>query len=99
MTRINLSAYLIPEINSKTRIKKLLYAALFFNDTSPINNLAAINHLHLLHQLYETVFITEAVYRELTNPNFSVAGATQVHTFDWIQIRTFSNRITTSPPG
>jgi predicted nucleic acid-binding protein len=39
------------------------------SDTSPINNLAAINHLHLLHQLYGTVFIPEAVYRELTDPN------------------------------
>ncbi|WAL61801.1 DUF3368 domain-containing protein [Thermocoleostomius sinensis] len=55
------------------------------SDTSPINNLAAINHLHLLNQLYGTVFIPEAVYRELTDPNFSVAGATEVQTFDWIQ--------------
>jgi predicted nucleic acid-binding protein len=35
------------------------------SDTSPINNLAAINQLHLLQQLYEIVFIPEAVYREL----------------------------------
>ncbi len=62
------------------------------SDTSPINNLAAINHLHLLHQLYGTVFIPEAVYRELTDPNFPVAGATEVQTFDWIQIRTVSDR-------
>jgi uncharacterized protein len=39
------------------------------SDTSPINNLAAINYLHLLH-LYGTVLIPEAVYRELTDPNF-----------------------------
>ena len=62
------------------------------SDTSPINNLAAINHLHLLHQLYGTVFIPEAVYRELTDPNFPVAGATEVQTFDWIQTRTISDR-------
>jgi hypothetical protein len=55
------------------------------SDTSPINNLAAINHLHLLHQLYGTVLIPEAVYRELTDPNFPVAGTTEVQTFDWIQ--------------
>jgi predicted nucleic acid-binding protein len=36
------------------------------SDTSPINNLAAINQLVLLQQLYETVIIPEAVYRELT---------------------------------
>lgn len=62
------------------------------SDTSPINNLAAINHLHLLHQLYGTVLIPEAVYRELTDPNFPVAGATEVQTFDWIQTRTVSDR-------
>lgn len=37
------------------------------SDTSPINNLAAINQLHLLQQLYEIVFIPEAVYRELVD--------------------------------
>ena len=62
------------------------------SDTSPINNLAAINQLHLLYQLYETVLIPEAVYRELTDPNFPVAGATEVQTLDWIQTRTVSDR-------
>ncbi|NEU79612.1 DUF3368 domain-containing protein [Nostoc sp. UIC 10630] len=55
------------------------------SDTSPINNFAAINHLHLLQQLYGTVLIPEAVYRELTDPNFPVAGAIEVQTFIWIQ--------------
>ena len=62
------------------------------SDTSLINNLAAINQLHLLRQLYETVLIPEAVYRELTNPSFSVAGATEVQTFDWIQTRGVNDR-------
>lgn len=62
------------------------------SDTSPINNLAAINHLHLLNQLYGTVFISEAVYRELTDPSFPVAGATEVQTLDWIQTRAISDR-------
>jgi hypothetical protein len=61
------------------------------SDTSAINNLAAINYLYLLHQLYGTVLIPEAVYRELTDPNFPVAGATEVQTFDWIQTRAVSN--------
>jgi predicted nucleic acid-binding protein len=56
-------------------------------DTSPINNLAAVNQLNLLHQLYGNVIIPEAVYRELTDPEFPVAGATEVQTFDWIQTR------------
>lgn len=62
------------------------------SDTSPINNLAAINQLDLLHQLYGTVVIPEAVYRELTDPDFLVAGATEVQTSDWIQTRSISDR-------
>ncbi len=62
------------------------------SDTSPINNLAAINQLYLIHQLYETVLIPEAVYRELTDPSFPVAGATEVQTLDWIQNRAVSDR-------
>jgi hypothetical protein len=44
------------------------------SDTSPINNLAAINYLHLLHQLYGTVLIPEAVYRELPTSRFLLQG-------------------------
>ncbi|MFN6478407.1 DUF3368 domain-containing protein [Nostoc sp. DedQUE07] len=62
------------------------------SDTSPINNLAAINHLHLLQQLYGTVLIPEAVYREVTDPNFPVAGAIEVQTFIWIQTRPVQDR-------
>lgn len=61
------------------------------SDTSPINNLAAINYPHLLHLLYRTVLIPEAVYPELTDPNFPVAGATEVQTCDWIQTRAVSD--------
>lgn len=62
------------------------------SDTSVINNLAAIEHLHLLNQLYGTVLIPEAVYRELTDPNFPVAGATEAQIWDWIQMSTVTNR-------
>lgn len=62
------------------------------SDTSPINNLAAINHLHLLQQLYGTVLIPEAVCRELSDPNFPVAGSTEVQTFDWIQTSSITDR-------
>lgn len=63
------------------------------SDTSPINNLAAINQLHLLQQLYEIVIIPEAVYRELTDPSFPVAGSTEVQTLPWIQTRSVSSTI------
>nr|WP_211176410.1 DUF3368 domain-containing protein [Brasilonema sp. UFV-L1] len=46
----------------------------------------------MLQQLYGTVIIPEAVYRELTEPDFPVAGATEVQTFDWIQTRQVINR-------
>jgi hypothetical protein len=69
------------------------------SDTSPINNLAAINHLYLLHQLYGMVLIPEAVYRELTDPNFPVAGATEVQTFDWIQTHAVSVLLRRYPQG
>lgn len=62
------------------------------SDTSPINNLAAIHHLHLLHELYGTILIPEAVYRELTDPNFPVAGATEVQTSGWIRTQALSDR-------
>jgi predicted nucleic acid-binding protein len=62
------------------------------SDTSPINNLAAIDQLHLLHELYGTVLIPEAVFQELTDLNFPVAGATEVQTYDWIQTRTVCDR-------
>ena len=55
------------------------------SDTSPINNLAAIQSLHLLHELYGTVLIPNAVYRELTEPDFPIAGAEEVQTLDWIR--------------
>lgn len=62
------------------------------SDTSPINNLAAIGQLYLLHQLYGTVLIPEAVYLELTEPSFLVAGGTEVQTLDWIQTRNVRDR-------
>lgn len=62
------------------------------SDTSPINNRAAINQLHLLHQLYGTVLIPEAVYRELTDPSFPVSGAAEVQTLAWIQTRSVTDR-------
>jgi len=65
---------------------------IIISDTSPINNLAAINHLHLLHELYGIVLIPDSVYRELTDPNFPVSGAIEVQTFNWIQVRVVSDR-------
>ncbi|NES69834.1 MAG: DUF3368 domain-containing protein, partial [Okeania sp. SIO2D1] len=63
------------------------------SDTSAINNLASINQLNLLNQLYGNVIIPTAVYKELTETTFPVAGATEVQTYSWISIRSVSNQV------
>ncbi len=47
------------------------------SDTSIITNLAAIQHLQLLPQLYNQVIIPEAVYRELTDIDPPVPGSVE----------------------
>jgi len=61
------------------------------SNTSPITNLAAINQLHLLQQLYGSIIIPEAVYRELTDLDSPVPGTTEVQTYDWIEMRQVEN--------
>lgn len=61
------------------------------SDTSPINNLAAIGQLQLLGQLYETVIIPEAVYKELLGPP-AESGAREVEAYDWIQVQSVADR-------
>lgn len=39
---------------------------LIVSDTSPIINLAQIQHLHLLPDLFDEVIIPEAVFKEIT---------------------------------
>lgn len=44
------------------------------SDTSAITNLAAIEHLHLLPQLYSQVTVPEAVYQEFADIDPPVPG-------------------------
>ena len=55
------------------------------SDTSPITNLAAIEHLYLLQQLYGSIVIPTAVYDELVNPGKPVPGQQEVQQLIWIQ--------------
>jgi uncharacterized protein len=55
------------------------------SDTSLITNLAAIDHLDLLQQLYTTIIIPLAVYNEMVAVDKIVPGAFEIQTFDWIQ--------------
>ncbi len=56
------------------------------SDTSPITNLAAINQLDLLRQLYKTIIIPVAVYAEMVAAGKEVPGAVEVQTLAWIQL-------------
>lgn len=62
------------------------------SDTSVITNLAAIQHLHLLPQLYNQVTIPEAVYRELADIAPPVPGTLEVQTAPWLEVRQVVNR-------
>ena len=57
------------------------------SDTSVITNLAAIQQLQLLMQLYNQVIIPEAVYRELTDIDPPVPGTLEVQSVSWLEVR------------
>lgn len=57
------------------------------SDTSVITNLAGIQHLSLLPQLYRQLIIPEAVYRELTDIDPPVPGSLEAQAADWLQVR------------
>jgi hypothetical protein len=61
------------------------------SDTSAITNLAAIQHLHLLPQLYSQVTLPEAVYRELTDIDPPVPGTLEAQSADWLKVRPVTN--------
>jgi uncharacterized protein len=61
------------------------------SDTSVITNLAAIQHLALLNQLYRQVIIPEAVYRELADIDPPVPGTLEAQSVDWLQVRSVTN--------
>lgn len=63
------------------------------SDTSAITNLAAIQHLQLLPQLYNQVAIPEAVYRELAEIDPPVPGTLEVQTSPWLKVRQVVDRV------
>ncbi len=62
------------------------------SDTSAITNLAAIQHLQLLPQLYNQVTVLEAVYRELAEIDPLVPGTLEVQTSSWLEVRQVVDR-------
>ena len=57
------------------------------SNTSPIVNLAAIGHLHLLRDLFGALTIPEAVYREIAVEGAGRPGAEEVESANWITTR------------
>lgn len=62
------------------------------SNTSPITNLAAIAHLHLLQQLYGKIIIPQAVFAELTVLQNPVPGTIEVQTLPWIRVQQVVNQ-------
>lgn len=62
------------------------------SDASPIVNLARIEALHLLPDLYDTVTLPEAVWQEVVVEGEGQPGADTVRTTAWIERQTVDNR-------
>lgn len=60
---------------------------IFISDTSALTNLAAIQHLHLLPQLYDQVTIPSDVYRELADIVPPVPGTVEVQTVTPLEVK------------
>ena len=54
------------------------------SNTSPIINLAAIDQLTLLQQLYGHIIIPQAVYHEIAVMSAGEPGAQEVQRLSWI---------------
>lgn len=62
------------------------------SDTTAVTSLAAINQLRLLHDLYGSILIPEAVERELSEPGVTNPGATEIQTESWISTQSVGDR-------
>ena len=56
------------------------------SNTSPLNNLAAINQLDLLRELYSTIMIPEGVYQELMAVETPIHVSNQIKKTQWIKV-------------
>lgn len=62
------------------------------SDASPLINLAVIDQLDLLQQLYQEIIIPEAVYRELVEKGAGQTLADELGNIDWIKSQQVENR-------
>jgi uncharacterized protein len=61
------------------------------SDTSPLSNLAIVNALFLLKEIYQTIVIPQAVAEELANGRDEDPRIAAVLSLDWVQVRQASN--------
>lgn len=61
------------------------------SDTSPLSNLAIVDHLFLLKEIYQTVVIPEAVAEELENAKADEPRIAAVLSLEWVAIRAAQN--------
>ena len=62
------------------------------SNTSPLTNLAAIGHFHLLEALYTQITIPPAVLTELNASGVEWPGSRQVQQAPWIHLHPVTNR-------
>ena len=58
------------------------------SDTSPLINLAAIQHLWLIPEIYGQVIIPQAVFNEIVIEGIGEPGAEEIQSANWALIRT-----------
>jgi uncharacterized protein len=61
------------------------------SDTSPLSNLALVNGLFLLKEIYQSVVIPQAVAEELSNAEDEDPRITAVLSLGWVEIRQPTN--------
>lgn len=57
------------------------------SDTSPIINLATVEHLHLLPELFTEIVIPTAVFNEVAGPGNNEPGAKELKEASWVKVR------------
>lgn len=62
------------------------------SNTSPIINLAAVNQLRILHELYDRIIIPEAVFHEICVIGAGQPCSEEVKEFDWIVTQKVTNQ-------
>lgn len=67
------------------------------SDTSCVSNLISVNHLDLLHKIYNEIYLPPAVYNEILQLREDIK--LEIASHDWIRVEEdFEKNISLSPP-